>query len=37
MLRRMGGGPVKGENFFDADIVIGRVGSAQTAPKVQFD
>ena len=37
MLRRMAGAPVKGENFFDADIVTGRVGSAQTQPKVQFD
>ena len=37
MLRRMAGAPVKGENYFDADIVTGRVGSAQTQPKVQFD
>ena len=37
MLRRMAGAPAKSENFFDADIVPGRVGSAQTQPKVQFD
>jgi hypothetical protein len=37
MLRRMAGGPVKGENYFDADIVGGRVGLEQTAPKRQFD
>ena len=37
MLRRMAGGPVKGENYFGADIVIGRVGPQQTPPKRQFD
>lgn len=37
MLRRMAGGPVKGENYFAADIVAGRVGSDQTPPKRQFD
>jgi hypothetical protein len=37
MLRRMAGAPAKAENFFDADIVVGRVGSEQTKPKVQFD
>ena len=37
MLRRMAGGPVKGENYFVADIVIGRVGPQQTPPKAQFD
>jgi hypothetical protein len=37
MLRRMAGGPVKGENYFVADIVIGRVGPQQTPPKRQFD
>jgi hypothetical protein len=37
MLRRMAGGPVKGENYFAADIVAGRVGSEQTPPKRQFD
>ena len=28
MLRRMAGGPIKGENYFVADIVSGRVGAA---------
>ena len=37
MLRRMAGGPVKGESYFAADIVIGRVGPEQTPPKRQFD
>jgi hypothetical protein len=37
MLRRMAGGPVKAENYFVADIVTGRVGPKQTAPKMQFD
>jgi hypothetical protein len=37
MLRRMAGGPVKAENYFVADIVAGRVGPKQTAPKMQFD
>ena len=36
MLRRMAGGPVKGENYFAADIVVGRVGPEQTPPKQQF-
>jgi hypothetical protein len=37
MLRRMAGGPVKGENYFAADIVVGRVGAEQTPSKQQFD
>ena len=37
MLRRLGGAPVKGENYFKADIVAGRVGAGQTAPKMEFD
>jgi hypothetical protein len=37
MLRRMAGGPVKAENYFVADIVAGRVGPKQTAPRMQFD
>jgi hypothetical protein len=37
MLRRLAGSPVKGENYFKADIVAGRVGSSQTAPRVEFD
>jgi hypothetical protein len=37
MLRRVAGGPVKGENYFVADIVAGRVGPEQTSPRQQFD
>lgn len=37
MLRRMAGVPVKGENYFMADIAAGRVGAEQAAPKREFD
>ena len=37
MLRRMAGAPVKGESYFAAEIVPGRVGREQTAPKREFD
>lgn len=37
MLRRLAGAPVKGENYFKADIAAGRVGSDQGAPRVEFD
>ena len=37
MLRRLAGAPVRGENYSRADIVAGRVGPAQTAPKYEFD
>ena len=37
MLRRMAGCPVKAENYFRAEIVAGRVGQEQTAPKREFD
>lgn len=36
MLRRMAGGPVKGENYHRAEIVCGRVGTEQAAPKREF-
>jgi hypothetical protein len=36
MLRRLGGEPVKAENYFVAEIVVGRVGVEQTAPKKEF-
>jgi hypothetical protein len=36
ILRRMAGEPVRGENYFIADIVAGRVGTEQTAPKFEF-
>jgi hypothetical protein len=37
MLRRLSGDPVKGENYFMADIAPGRVGSEQPPPKHEFD
>ena len=37
MLRRMAGVPVRGENYFKADIVAGRVGAEQTEPRFEFD
>ena len=37
MLRRMAGAPMKGESYFAAEAVPGRVGREQTAPKREFD
>jgi hypothetical protein len=37
LLRRLGGGPVRGENYFRAEIVAGRVGPEQAAPRREFD
>jgi hypothetical protein len=37
LLRRLFGAPVKGENYFKADIVAGRVGPVQSAPHSEFD
>ncbi len=37
MLRRMAGAPVKGENYYRAEIVKGRVGPEQAAPRREFD
>ena len=37
MLRRMAGAPVKGENYFKADILAGRVGAEQKPPRREFD
>ena len=36
VLRRLAGSPVKGENYFIADIAAGRVGADQAAPKLEF-
>jgi hypothetical protein len=36
MLRRMGGGPIKGESYYAADIAMGRVGAEQAKPKREF-
>jgi len=33
----MAGVPVKGENYFVADIAAGRVGPEQPLPKREFD
>lgn len=37
MLRRLAGAQIKSENYSRADIVQGRVGVEQTAPKREFD
>ena len=36
MLRRIAGCPIKAENYYQADIVAGRVGAEQTAPRREF-
>jgi hypothetical protein len=36
MLRRLAGAKIKGENYSRADIVAGRVGPEQTAPRREF-
>ncbi len=36
MLRRMAGQPMKGENYFRAEIVAGRVGADQAKPAQEF-
>ncbi len=37
MLRRLAGDPIKGENYYKADIKIGRVGADQPAPRREFE
>jgi len=37
MLRRMAGVPVRGENYYRAEIAVGRVGADQSAPRREFD
>ena len=37
MLRRIGGSPIKGENYAQAEIVAGRVTDAQASPHREFD
>jgi hypothetical protein len=37
LLRRLAGSPVRGENYFRAEICAGRVGAEQTAPVREFD
>jgi hypothetical protein len=36
MLRRIAGCPIKGENYHRAEIVAGRVGAEQAAPRREF-
>ena len=36
MLRRMAGVPIKGENYYVAEITVGRVGADQAAPRKEF-
>jgi len=37
MLRRMAGAPIKGENYFVAEIEAGRVGADQSGKRFEFD
>jgi hypothetical protein len=36
MLRRLSGAPMLGENYFKADITVGRVGAEQSPPNFEF-
>ena len=36
ILRRLAGDPVKAENYYKAEIVVGRVGADQAKPKLEF-
>ncbi len=36
MMRRMAGSPMRGENYYVAEMVVGRVGIEQAAPKREF-
>jgi hypothetical protein len=37
MLRRLSGSPIKGENYFKAEIAEGHVGLEQPAPRREFE
>jgi hypothetical protein len=37
MLRRMADGPIRGENYFKAEIEAGRVGPEQSKRRTEFD
>jgi hypothetical protein len=37
LLRRLSGAPIKGENYYKAEITSGRVGPDQAAPRREFD
>jgi len=36
-LRRLAGLPIRGENYYKADITTGRVGKEQAPPRFEFD
>ena len=36
-LRRLAGSPVRGENYYRAEILMGRVGPEQSSKRVEFD
>jgi hypothetical protein len=36
MLRRMAAVPMKGENYFAAEVTVGRVGADQVSPRKEF-
>jgi hypothetical protein len=36
VLRGVSGSPIRGENYFKAEIVVGRVGAEQAAPRQEF-
>ena len=36
MLRRVAGTPIRAENYFKADIALGRVGAEQSPPRREF-
>jgi hypothetical protein len=36
ILRRLAGEPMKGENYYKAEITMGRVGADQAKPKLEF-
>jgi hypothetical protein len=37
ILRRISGAPVRGENFYVADVTAGRTGPDQSAPRYEFE
>jgi hypothetical protein len=37
LLRRLAGSPVRGENYYKADITAGHVGPEQAPPKFEFE
>ena len=37
ILRRIAGAPIRGENYYRAEIAAGRVGAEQSPPKREFD